>query len=1438
MSTYKKKIIIAIVVLIGMLLASSFAYKVYGSIYDDYGMNPHETYTEVEKGIGQTYNINADNLFFATNMLCAERHQLTWPSTAVKIIDGEEVITGYYPKSVYEVKEIVNITGNVSTSERLKQNGAAYNTYTKVDDANAILNTILQHEKATGFEPWDYRSAPYTKSPVQNGVWYYLTTWVNRVGKSYRLQAFSTSSDSYHPDLAKQLVEEGKAYAKSIKNEDDTIKNNTSTSKIGVNFYESGNNTYVRVGPFNFSFNGTIKDVIVRGDNNRQITNVTYGKYSGSTYQTISKSEIKSGTNFYIDVRLEDWLTTIQQITIKTTKNVRHVKITFLESRGGVNVQHLILYNPSTATEENEARFDIKIPLLGKISIKKSDASTGNRLANVGFTLQAKSGAKSGKYVSISNGKAVYTSTPVTISTNSNGEINITNLIPGTYELIETVNPHYGYEKLPKVISSSINVIPAQTVTLDVKNRREYIKISGIVWEDIAWVVGKQQIVNEIYQGENDDVNDKLLQNVTVNLKNRSGTTIATKTTNASGSYQFVDVRIDEMQNYYIEFIYNGMSYQSVSLKDLKASNTSKATEGSARDTFNANYAEIENNQSNTSDGNKRYDLNYDKGEYISTLNYGSNSVYGYQGQNYPINNTDQQYLITSNTYNAYNGYLDKIKTADEIRQEGITEIQNINLGVKEREQPNIAIVKDIKNVRLSINGYEHVYEYSQRFVNQGEYGDGFNVGVKFGNKYGSMSYTRPIYKADYEYINEEDKSKELQVYLTYQIGIKNLSNILNVRVNDIIDYYDSRYTLTSVGTNVDQRGEISGNLNYTTNTYNDQYSRIDIQTSTMISPTTQTDVYVQFRLSREAVVDILNDREMLVNVTEISSYSVFDANGIVYAGIDSNSNPGNSIPGERETTYEDDTDAAPALLLEVADARRMTGQVFVDSTTGEMLSNQVRQGSGAYEEGEEGVGGVEITLTENVEGGKVYKTQTVTEAGTYGITEVEDNNQENQINLQVENYQESNADNYDYVVELAKGEYLLGGFIPGDYTLSYTWGDETYTVQKYKGTVVDKATWEDKQQEANKELWYKDTFKKEHPGVEWDTTNDREIRTSDAIDNYNTRLEIDEELKEVQYNTTTTYEKMTSTTPLMGISVEYDTTYTASSGDRYEYEISSIDFGIVERARQELTALKNVRKLKVSLADGRVIADATIDKDGNLSGEITHVAFVPAPEGGDISDGFVRVEIDQELLQGAIVEVQYEIEIINTSELDYLSEDFYQFGITTGNLVEISPTRVIDYVYEGWTFNAEDNPDWEVRTIEEIKNLVVEEVYGTGSGINDTIILYTESLADQYLEPTETASVFANFNKILSTSDEIDFENEMEIIQLRKTGGGTTTHTPGNYIPGTGKTEVDDNTAENVIVIPSTGDNRNYILTFGIGIFALAILSTGIILIKKKVIK
>ena len=310
----------------------------------------------------------------------------------------------------------------------------------------------------------------------------------------------------------------------------------------------------------------------------------------------------------------------------------------------------------------------------------------------------------------------------------------------------------------------------------------------------------------------------------------------------------------------------------------------------------------------------------------------------------------------------------------------------------------------------------------------------------------------------------------------------------------------------------------------------------------------------------------------------------------------------------------------------------------------------------------------------------------------------------------------------------------------------------------------------------------------------------------------------------------------MNSTTPTMGIGVEYDTTTTASTGDRYTYQIKNVDFGIIERAKQDIAITKKVRTLKITLANGQVVSNARIEDDGKLTGSTSNVTYMKPSETTNPANGFVRVELDNEMIQGATLEVGYEFIVSNNSELDYLSENFYKYGIIEGDVITIRATGIIDYLDKEWSFINENNPEWQVKTLDDVKALLTEDVYqNETSTINDKIILYTDVLKDKPIEPTKSESVMLKVSKILTTSDDISLDNETEIVEVDKTGGSDLESTPGNYVPGNGHTETDDHMAETVIVTPPTGGSLSNIVIVMIGIVALLAIAGGIIIIKKK---
>lgn len=1078
---------------------------------------------------------------------------------------------------------------------------------------------------------------------------------------------------------------------------------------------------------------------------------------------------------------------------------------------------------------------------LGNLELLKVDADSKKPMGNVGFTLQMKTGEKAGQYVGIDGkGNAIYSTDPkTTIKTDAiTGKTKINNLWKGTYILTEVINPHYGYEELPKVIDDNLIISGnGETTSVTAPNKRTFIKLSGYVWVDK--VDGKTSERNDLYQTSSEllpDTKDVLFNGITVRLKDRTtGETVKETITSkldrykdsandGNGEYLFTDVLIDKLKDYYIEFEYDGLTYTNVKPK-IDINSGSKAAEietgENSRDEFNKGFSVVEGKERNTgftrdANGNEKYSLSYNINEtgHEATL----------------INNG--QYTITANT-NVPNFSIQ----AQYVGQE---EIKYINLGLYEREQPDIALVKDLQNVRLTVNGYEHTYNYAQRFINAGEYGDGFNVGVKFGNKYGNMSYSRAIYKADYEYENEEDRDKELKVYVTYQLTIKNQSSNLTAQINSILDYYDSNYKIVGAGTKLDEKGntigdiahlDVQGNLvgNITDTDYNENYKKTIINHTMRIEAQKEDTIYVQFALNKEAVIRILNDKENLDNVAEINSYSIYggDDGNQIYAGIDIDSNPGNCIPGDIKT-YEDDTDSSPALKLEVADSREMAGKVFLDYTEGELKSGKVRQGDGIYKNDEEGIAGVEVTLTENTGSGKEYKTTT-------------DEN----------------------------GDFLIAGFIPGDYTLTYTWGDKTYTVQNYKGTVYNT------ERDQNDKNWYKQ---------EVDT------RYTDAIDNYNkeqdapkgSRIQIDEEIS----NGEITRIQMDSSTPIMGIGIEEDTDgntkYGITSieseidGDKFipkGFKIRNIDFGIIERARQVLDISKDVTGVKITLANGQTIMDAKI-ANGKLEGDNIKGLTYMGPSNG--SNGLVKAEIDNELIQGATIQIEYTINVVNNSEIDYDSEEYYKYGTGTENIIRMKPT-VYDYLDSQMALDTNpDNEQWEVifrdkydmtyagstmietyfnegKTIEagedgekfseynwEVSDssyqslftqwatTTTEERKVREAKLDNKTILYN-SIFSEELEPNNKKSINLYTSKVLANTDEIDLNNDTEITGIKRVG-------ETGRIPDVVTSHIYDK-GETVTVTPPTGNNQNYILPIVIGVTALIILGVGVVIIKKKAI-
>ena len=354
-------------------------------------------------------------------------------------------------------------------------------------------------------------------------------------------------------------------YAENVINTNAGITDNTDKSNISISSYNEGEKTYLRVGPFNWNFAVELSEVNVYDENNSLYSEVRYSKYNGNNEEFINVSDISSDENFYITIEASDEHTKISKISAKNKRNLYSVKVWFFNNDKS---QKTMLVEPETYDEEINIDFDYDITLTKNLEIYKVHSRDEKLpLVGVGFILQNK---EKNKYVKQSNGIISYVDNKndaTEFMTDSNGKIKIENLIMGTYIAYETKNPNYGYE----IIEDGIE-IPVNQTTITIKNIQKYTKLSGYIWKDIQ--SEKQTVRNDLYKDDDYDINDEYFNGITVRLKDKNGNTL--KETKSSenglyseingGEYIFEDIEIEKLADYYIEFEYDGLIYQSVAI--------------------------------------------------------------------------------------------------------------------------------------------------------------------------------------------------------------------------------------------------------------------------------------------------------------------------------------------------------------------------------------------------------------------------------------------------------------------------------------------------------------------------------------------------------------------------------------------------------------------------------------------------------------------------------------------------------------------------------------------------------------------------------------------------------------------------------------------------------------------------------------------------------
>ena len=1174
--------------------------------------------------------------------------------------------------------------------------------------------------------------------------------------------------------------------------------------------------------------------------------------------------------------------------------------------------------------------------------------------------------------------------------TDSNSRVEIYNILRDTYQVIETsIGEQFGYEVDNDYVSwetsdSSGNGLTATVVVnrqnsrdtelntaniengkydkLIVRNRRKYIKISGFAWEDRAQ--GKSNEIDGVWK---ENTEDKKLKDITVRLNSSNGKTLATKETDSDGNYIFgnydedsnaTKIKIDDIVGGYLEFEYNGMSYKTVPInsefnlehKDNKNSVINgidnSASDEKQREAFNSNYAIISNNKSHTADGSIKYTLEYDYDQetHISTLKYGDNVKYGYEGQVYPSSGVEKQYLIDAITQTNSEKALCTQYNADDIRRNSVTEIAGINLGITLREQADLAVASDLNSVDIKINRgtetYVNTYSYAKRNLDDENDMDNFGVDVKFGVKNSSTPsysdrglnlYTRRIYESDLVYANSDASKELMQVYVTYRIRVKNQASSLNAKVAELVNYYDSRYTIEdswladSKGNKtrnatwgVSRYGNIAKMESGYTATYTNALSTIEI------APNKYQDIYIKFKLNNNAVRELLNKQTTLNNVSEISAFSTLKDNKI-YAAIDEDSNPGNAEIkrlGINETpeistaqlhektyqienktldtsTFEDDTDYAPALILGIEEdkpTRGLSGTVFEDAntTTDEQHGDgtkthpkEIRIGNGIFDkkDGEKGVKNAKVELLE------------------YDADEEDNIAKDSKGNAKVATlYQVIIKDGGTLetnkvpacVATKDDGTYEFSGVLPGKYLIRYTYGsnimigdtvigdtmigDKKIDSVEYKSTIITS--------NIIKNALSLDKEPIRMGDLNWILAYDGK-QYSDAVDDLTKRAKQEE--NGVYYgNLESVNSQMTADTAFFDVGVEYsevqkefneEVTFT-NYEDEYNLEDGKImvikedgtiklvdtfyavnpyqDFGIIERARQAYQINKRISHIKLTLADGQTIINGNPYQEvGDLYKDWKNIEQSAT---GDKALPYVKAlpnhvvaEIDNEIIQGATLEVEYTISLKNDSEKDYeykTNPNYYYYGIVTSEDKEIKTVvkKIVDYMEDDMIYSDEKNAEFGWKKVKpeeltEYQDNGIDKMLINKDNIDDIkkgyIISINTNIDDIELNAGEAASIKIYGSKLLSNKERgIKVKNHVEIVESSRKITGVT---PGNYDPKTLQENEADNNYTMVSITPPTGlttNNKNRVFIISILGVSLIALAGGVYFIKKKVLK
>ena len=954
-------------------------------------------------------------------------------------------------------------------------------------------------------------------------------------------------------------------------------------------------------------------------------------------------------------------------------------------------------------------------------------------------------------------------------------------------------------------------------------NKKATINLTGYVWKD------NKDNVDGFFNTSNKDnlaygVRVRLMDSTTNEIvKDKDGNNYEIITSPNNSLYTFENVLISKLKDYYIDFSYNGMAYQACGLTYAPKGNGNVSRE-SGRQAFNNKFATIIKDNAVSSDG-ERKKLDYYRTSSTSTLKF-------YEEQQnrlnkplgYDVNGFYDQYLITARTKaNIINDKgeilgvgVNENGTTEFITRSNISKYKKIiglNLGLYEREMPDIELKMDISSAKVNINGDEREYKEDKN----------------------GTTYNLPIYKAD---LNDDVK---LDAYVEYRVSLTNNSNIYT-KVNEILIDYNNNYLelnkiLIENNNNYLELKEIEKkDVSNSEGKLRIKNLNIELNPKETKETKETKELYITFKLNNKKI-----NNQLISSFAEVTSYSTYNDKKYrdSYGGIDSDSQPENlNISTSRDfyATDEDDSDRSQIQILSAT--RQIKGNVFEDNNDDEKLQkDNERIGNGKYDDGENKISGIKVYLCKE------------------GAIEINNSNLKltDEVVKSIEN-SEKNPNIVKAVETNQDGEYMIEDFAVGNYYIVFRWGNEQYSVLDYKSTV---------------------RLSDYSVGYQWYRNGTEPY--SDALDDYDLRTKLDEENNsDSKMNSIT--DKLLIKLDLSGENINETRSYLTK---KQITTINNIDFGLIERPRQKVDIEKVVSSVKLSLANNAPIVEAdVIEKEDGKRGfkeDVKGVQYIEPTK--ELPEGQILLTVDNELLQGSTLEINYSIKLSNSSEVDYKNENYYKYGEkgSDDELVKLKIKSIYDYLDKimplasdnKWKvctseYNKDENKEtyaqanaaikrwWDTQTTEDgtkIENSGYEmmqshyfseltewndsteqELRKTISNSRQTLKYNIDNISLEPGKILETPLTLSTSKKLANTSEEIVIKNDTEVTKvIRENNYGRMVRLEQGKSFDSG---------EEVKIIPPTGQDKAYIVPITVAIVSLGILLGGIILIKKKVLE